>query len=741
MTLSRRRFLCALPTVTPGLSIAIQLHDWTRRGTAATAARFQPNAFLRIDANGVVTLWCIRLEMGQGVRTVLPMVLAEELEVDWAEIQVEQAEPGTQFAGITLHTSGSGSSSGTFRVLRTAGAAARELLVAAAASAWDVDVSSCHASRGAVTHAPTGRKMTYGSLASAAARLPVPQAPRLKDAKAFKLLGTPVRRVDGPAIVAGRATYGLDVRVPGMLFATIERAPTLGGSLIRFDGSEALKLTGVRQVLPVTAGIHPGVAVVAEDTWTALRARRALRIEWDLGPCRDFDSEQYLRQLPDACERADFVVRHEGDALGAIAVRARRLDATYVFPFQAHAPLETMNCTADVREHAAELWVPTQTDRRTLEQVAKVTGFPRDAITLHPVMMGGGFGRRLFSDYAAEAAQIAKVIGRPVQVVWTRQDDMRHGFFQPATAERFTAGIDANGRIVGLVHKTTASDLTIYDIHSGRNIWTSRPEAKEPDHYSVAQDPWGAFDTPYSFGALRVDCADVTSPVPVGPWRAVAYPSTVFARESFLDELAHLLGKDPIALRLELLPRDIIRIGSLVIDRARLARVLKAVAARPEWTASLTPAPGWRRGRGVAANVYHGRSYLAMLADVSVREDGSELRIERVMTIVDVGIALNPLALRAQTESGIAWGLSATLFGKMNFARGAAVESSFRDFRVLRMREMPAVETVILDSGASPGGYGEHPVPLVAPAVANAIFAATGRRIRSLPITPEKLKG
>jgi len=740
MTLSRRSFLRALPTVTGGLSIAIELGDWAEHDTVAAGAPFQPSAFLRIDGNGVVTLWCIRLEMGQGVRTVLPMVLAEELEVEWAQIRVEQAEPGAQFAGITLHTSGSGSSSGTFHVLRTAGAAAREMLVAAAAAAWGVDVASCHASRGAVTHAPTGRRRTYGSVASAAARLPVPQAPRLKDPKSFKLLGTPVRRVDGAAIVSGHAKYGLDVRVPGMLFATIERAPTLGGTLIRFDRSDALKVPGVRHVLPVTAGIHPGIAVIADDTWTALRARRALRIEWDAGPASDFDSDEYLRQLPDACERANFVVRHEGDALGAMATAARQLEATYVFPFQAHAPVETMNCTAHVMPHAAELWVPTQTDTRTFEQVAKVTGLPREVITIHPVLMGGGFGRRLFADYAAEAAQIAKAVGRPVQVMWTRQDDMRHGFFQPATAERFSAGIDPNGRIVGLVHKTTASSLTIFDIHRGRNIWTSRPEVKAPDHYSIAQDPWGAFDTPYAFGALRVDCADLTSPVPVGPWRAVAYPSTVFARESFLDELAHLLGKDPIALRLGLLPPDTIKTGSWVIDRRRLARVLEALAARPDWAVPLMPEHGWRTGRGVAANVYHGRSYVAMRADVSVREDNSELRVDRVTTIVDAGITLNPLGLCGQTESAVAWGLSATLFGKMNFARGAAVQSSFGDFRVLRMREMPAVETVILDSGASPGGYGEHPVPLVAPAVANAVFAATGRRIRSLPITREKLK-
>jgi isoquinoline 1-oxidoreductase beta subunit len=356
------------------------------------------------------------------------------------------------------------------------------------------------------------------------------------------------------------------------------------------------------------------------------------------------------------------------------------------------------------------------------------------------MLVGGGFGRRLFADFVAEAVQLSRESGKPVQLLWTHQDEIRHGYFQPATVERFEAGLSDDGRLTGLVHQTSASDLTIYDIHAGRNIWSG--PAKDPkadDAYASGQSPWGAFDTPYEFPALRVDCVDVTSPVPTGPWRAVQYPSTVFGRESFLDEVAHATGKDPIDLRLALLPEDVKTVGRQAIDRRRLRAVLQAVRDRSGWDRALAHTATRWWGRGVAANVYHAGSYLAMVAEVSVARDFSDLRVHRVVTAVDCGLALNPLGITGQTDSGITWGLSATLFGKMDFKNGAPIQSSYRDFRVMTMDRMPAVETVILPSEAEPGGFGEHPVPTVAPAVANAVFAATGRRIRNLPITAERL--
>lgn len=737
MTATRRQFLKT--SAAASLTIAFA---WPEIADAQSPpALFRPNAYLRIDPDDTITLWVTRLEMGQGVRTLLPAILAEELDAEWTRVRVEQASPGGVFKGIRLHTSGSGSSSAAFRTLRVAAAAAREMLVSAAAADWGVDAASCATERGSVVHAATNRRGSYGALAAAASRLPVPAKPTVKDASAFRLLGRPMRRVDGPAIVTGRAQYGLDVRVPGLLFASIERAPRLGATIARVDRDRALQVPGVRHVVEVTRGIHPGVAVVAVDTWSALKGRAALHVEWTQGSHHDFDSDRFLAELPRAFDRATFKVRHDGDALAALAAAPRRHEATYIFPFQAHATMETMNCTADVRSDRAEIWAPTQTDVRTLQQVARVTGLPDDAIQLHCVMMGGGFGRRLFADYAAEAAEISKAIAAPVQVLWTREDDMQRGYFQPATAERFTAGLDANGALVALVHKTTASDLTIYDIHEGRNIWTGAAKApKAADDYEKEETPWGAFDTPYEFPALRVDCADVTSPVPVGPWRAVEYPSTVFGRESFLDELADLVSKDPIAFRLELLPAGVRKIGSYDIDRKRLARALEAVRDRSRWTQPLTTVDGRTRGRGVAASVYHGGSYIAMVAEVSVSSDLSDVRVERIISAVDCGLALNPLGVLAQTESGIAWGLSATLLGKMDFRNGAPVQRSFADFHVLRIDRMPAIETSILESSAAPGGYGEHPVPLVAPSVANAVFAATGKRVRTLPLTPTSLR-
>jgi isoquinoline 1-oxidoreductase subunit beta len=467
LTTTRREFLCA--SAAAGFTVAFHLPELIA-APQPDVTTFEPNAYVQIAGDGVVTLWVTHLEMGQGVRTLLPMILAEELEADWARVRIEQASPSPRFKGIELHTSGSGSSSGSYRRLRTAGATAREMLIAAAAGAWAVDVKTCHARLGDVVHTPTGRRRGYGSLAASASRMPVPATPTLKDPAAFTLLGQSMKRVDGPAIVSGRAQYGMDVRVPGMLFASIERAPTLGGTLSRFDARAALEMPGVRHVVPVTTGIHPGIAVVADDNWSALRGRAALTISWVPGPLSAFDSDRFLSDLPLAFDRATFKVRHEGNAADALASAASRLEATYTFPFQAHAPMETMNCTARVTAGAAEVWAPTQTDVRTLAQIKKVTGLPDTAITLHCIMMGGGFGRRLFADYAAEAVEISKAIATPVQVTWTREDDMRCGYYQPATAERFTAGLDAGGALVALVHKTTSSDLTIYDIHDGRNI-------------------------------------------------------------------------------------------------------------------------------------------------------------------------------------------------------------------------------------------------------------------------------
>jgi isoquinoline 1-oxidoreductase beta subunit len=734
--ITRREFLRATGAAA-GLTIAFEL---STDASASPSAVFEPNAFLKIGADGKATLYAIRLEMGQGVRTLLPAMLAEELDIDWKDVTVASAD-GRRFRGVELHTSGSSSSRDTFTLLRKAGAAAREMLVRAAADTWGVDPSSCTSDHGKVIHGDSRRSLAYGKLVAKAASLPVPENPHLKEPPEYKTLGKPIKRSNGKEIVTGAVRYGMDVRLPGMLFASVSRAPTLGARLKGFDAKAALAIPGVVRVLSVKSGIHPGVAVVAKDTWTALKARAALTIEWEKGPAEDFDSDRFLEALPKALGTRQFKVRHEGDdARERVAKAEQRFEASYVFPFQAHAPLEPMNCTAYVKKDSVEVWAPTQTDVRSIEQAAKVAAVPKDRVELHCLLMGGGFGRRLFADYVAEAVELSRALNRPVQLVHSREDDMRHGYFQPATAERFSAALDAHGRITALVHDTTNSLLTIYPIHEGHDIWRDPPNRDAPS-YEADQTPWGAYDTPYAFPSLRVDCTDVTTPVPTGPWRAVEYPSTVFGRESFLDELAHRANIDPFTYRLELLPPGVKEVGPYKIDRTRLRKVLETARERSGWQQPIAAENGWRRGRGVAANVYHAQSYIAQIAEVSVAEDASSLRVDRILTVVDCGRALNPLGVEGQTESGIAWGLSATLLGKMDFKHGAAVQSSYRDFGVLRIDQMPRIETVLLDSGASPGGYGEHPVPLVAPAVANAVFAACGRRIRKLPITPEALRG
>jgi isoquinoline 1-oxidoreductase beta subunit len=735
VTLTRREFLQRSALAGSGLVLSTFVPELA----LADEPDFAPNAFLRIGADDTVTIAVIRHEMGQGVRTLLPMMVAEELEADWSRVRLEQAVTGPRFKGIRLHTSGSGSSRGTYETLRKAGAAAREMLVGAAAETWRVPAESCRAEDGAVVHVPSGRRLTYGRLATAAARRPVPADPKLKTPDQFKLLGKPIKRIDGPAIVTGRAQYGLDVRVPGMVFASIERAPVLGAKLVRFDDAAARRMPGVIAVVPVKSGIQQGVAVVATSTWAAFRARPALRIEWEEGPHRDFDSDQFERELDAGLEKATFAVRHEGDALAALASAAKRHEATYTFPFQAHAPLEVMNCTADVRADRATFWAPTQTQHRSMEQAVKVTGLPEEKIEIHAVMMGGGFGRRLFADYLAEAGEISKSIGRPVQVVWTREDDMRHGFFQPCTAQRLSGGLDASGRLVAFTHRSTTSDLSIYAIHSGHGLYGVNPEPKAADAYSSDQDPWGSYDNPYDLPNLKVDAGPVWSPVPHGPWRAVAYPPTCWGRESFVDEMAHLAGADPLAFRLGLLTGGVREVGPFRIDQNRLARVHELAAERAGWNRPL-PNDGRLHGRGIAANVYHAGSYIVQVAHVSVARDLSNLRVEHMVCAIDCGYVLNPEGLLGQAESGIAWGLSYTLLGKVDFKQGRAVPRGFDDFEVIRMDAMPTIDYVVVPSTERPGGFGEHPVPMVAPAIGNAVFAATGLRLRRLPITPQALQ-
>jgi isoquinoline 1-oxidoreductase subunit beta len=734
MTVTRRAFLQTSARTGAGLVLGFQLAEFLSPAASGPAS-FEPNAYLRVTPDNTVTLWVTRSEMGQGVRTSLAAVLAEELEVDLATVQLQQAMPGARFQGISLRTSGSSSVPETFLALRRAGATAREMLVAAAAETWGVERASCHAQLGTVVHLPSGRRLRYGQLASRAARQVAPREAPLKDMKDFRLIGTRLLRVDGAAIVRGAATYGFDVRVPGMLVAVMQRCPLLGGKVVSFDGAKALAVPGVRRIVPIKSGIATGVAVVADTTWAALRGRDALTVEWDAGPNSSFDSDRFIQALEAALAQDGYPIRREGDPDRLLAGATRRVEALYTYPFQAHAPLEPMNCVASVRADGCDVWVGTQAPETAHADVTRMLGLPSEAIQIHTTLLGGGFGRRLFVDYVHEAVELSQAVGQPVHLIWTRADDMRHGFFHPASIEQVRAGLDGEGRAAVWLHKSVGSDLSMFGL-------PSEQDKKDVQRYARDESPWGAFDNPYSFPSMRVDYVPVDSPVPSGSWRAVDYPSRVYARESFIDEIAAALGKDPLQFRVELLqPGDILKLGGQRIDRRRMIRVLEVAREKAGWERPVGVRGGGGRvwGRGLAINVYHAGSYVAQVAEVSVAHDLSDLRVQRIVCVLDCGLVINLAGLEGQVESGITWGLSAALHGKIDFRNGRVVQGTYADFPVMRINEMPSIETYVVPSNAPPSGFGEHPVPPVAPAVANAVFAATGQRVRSLPITPASL--
>ena len=718
MMTSRRKFLKT--AALGGASLVIGF-DGTRLLSATKTAdsnAFVPNSWIRIDEDGAVTLTIGKCEMGQGVRTSLAMILAEELEADWRRINLVQAKP---YPGSDLGTGGSDSIASSWQPLRRAGAAAREALVTAAAARWKVDGSSCAASQGAVVHAPTGRRLEYGALVADAATLSLRGNAPLKKTSDFKIVGRRTSRIDGPDIVSGKARYGIDIKVPGMLFASLERPPWSGAKVKQMQEQRAREVSGVRSIIQLPRG----VAVVGDSTWAAIKGRTALAVEWDVAPKDAFDSDTHRRRLEKASRETGFITREE-DAPPETGAITKTLDATYYYPFYAHAPVESMNCVADVRSDRCTIWAPTQAPERLQREVSKLLGIAPTNVDVNITLIGGGFGRRLGVDYAIEAADISRAAKAPVQLLWSRADDMKHGHFQAASVHHLSAGFDARGTPVEWKHTEAGSFHNLSPI-----------DPKQTHDAEWYQDwSWGAYDVPYAFPAIRTAYVPVDLGVKHGPWRSVFAPSCVFARECFFDELAHARNADPLAFRLEMLKgTDVFRAGSTTVDRRRLRRVLETVREKSNWGEPVAKG----RGRGVACNAYFGQTCIAYVVDVSLDQE-QNVRVDRVVAVVDCGRVVNPVGVEQQMEGGIIWGLSSALKGEITFRGGAAQQSTFADYGVARMRDAPAIEVHIVGSDAAePFGMGEPPVPPIVPAIANAVFAATGRRVRSLPIRPEHL--
>ena len=718
MITSRRAFLKT--AALGGASLVVAFDDKRLLGAGKGAAGpFKPNGWVSVNADGTVTLTIGKSEMGQGIRTSLAMILADELEADWGRIKLVQASPGPDFK--QLDTGRSSSIAGSWNMLRQAGAAAREMLIAAAAARWKVDPAACSAAKGEVVHSASKRSLKYGALVADASKLPIPADPPLKKASDFRLIGKPARCIDGRNIVTGAARYGIDTKIPKMLYASIERPPWRGAKPKSSQDANALAIPGVRLV-PCASGI----AVVGETTWAALKGRAALAVDWGDPPSDAFDSEAHFKRLDQASEEKGFAT-HQDEAPATPRAAARTIYASYFCPFYAHAPIETMNCVADVREGSCIIWAPTQAPNSLQEEVAKLLGTTPEKVEVNVTLMGGGFGRRLAFDYALEATEISRTIQAPVQVLWTRADDMRCGHFQAASAHRLSAGLDSADALVIWRHTKASSPPNL-------ELPGPAPVRDAAFYQNLSR---GAYDTPYAIPSIETAYVAVDSPVRHGPGRAGFAPSSVFAREAFIDEVAHVHGSDPLAYRLELLQGpDTFKAGSLTIDRRRLRRVLEVVREKSGWGAAVAS----RHGRGVACNIYDGETHIAYVVDVAV-DDAGKVRVERVVAAVDCGLVINPTGVEEQVESGIIWGISSALMSEITFRNGAVQQATYVDYHVARMQDTPAIEVHIVPSDATqPFGMSEPPVPPIAPAIVNAVFAATGKRVRRLPIRSEDLK-
>jgi isoquinoline 1-oxidoreductase beta subunit len=720
VNLSRRDFLKAGAGLTLGIavpSLAQMAGPGQGGGSVVAAGAFEPNAFVRIGTDNTVTVIVKHLEMGQGTYTGLPTLVAEELDADWSQIRVEGAPADASrynnlFLGTMQGTGGSTALANSYEQMRKAGAAARAMLLAAAAERWNVAPDSITIARGVVVHPPSNRKTTFGQLAASAAKQPVPQELKLKDPKDFALIGRRVTRTDSRAKSNGTAIYTQDVKLPGMLTALVAHPPRFGGKPKSFDAAKAKAVKGVVDVV----AIPQGVAVLANDFWSAKKGRDALVVEWEESGAFKLGSAEIMAGYKNLAATPGLPARKEGDLPGAFARSAKTLEAAYEFPYLAHACMEPMNCVVKLSADACEIWNGEQFQSIDQPEVAAVLGMKPEQVKLNMLFAGGSFGRRAnpHADYVVEATQIAKAIdGRaPVKLVWTREDDMRAGHYRPMYYHALKAGLDAQGNVIAWQHRIVGQSILAGTAFEGMMVKDGI------DATSVE----GAANLPYAVPNLGVELHSPKMGVPVQWWRSVGSTHTAFSTETFLDELAAATGKDPYQVRRALLARS-----------PRHKTVLEMAATEADWSTPLVSARvGDRRGRGIAVHESF-NTVVAQVAEVTVRRDGS-WRVDRVMCAVDCGLAVNPDVIRAQMESGIVYGLTAAMHGAITLKDGVVEQSNFHDYMPLRMNEMPRIGVYIARSSEKPTGVGEPATPVIAPAVANALFAATGKPIRSLPI-------
>ncbi len=706
VSIPRRRFLQTSALATAGLIIGFRL---PLEGEAAgPEAEFVPNAFLHIAPDGLVTVLVGKSEMGQGVYTALSMIAAEELDADWSKVRVEAAPAAPAYfhtAFGTQMTGGSSSVWSDYDQFRKAGAVARAMLVAAAAQSWSVDAASCRTENGNVIHDTTKKRASYGSLATAAAKLTPPKEVKLKDPKDFRIIGKPTHRLDTPEKTNGKAIFGIDVKLPGLLTALIAHPPVFGAKVRSVNSDKAKAIAGVRGVYQIPAG----VAVVADSFWPAKQGRDALVIEWDEGPMADFSTAKQRADFTELAGKPGLVARNDGDAAQALASAAKKIEAEYELPYLAHATMEPMNCVARISGDSCEIWTGTQAQTIDQGAAAAAAGLKPEQVKVHTTFLGGGFGRRasLVAQFVLEAVHVAKAAKTPVKVVWTREDDMRGGYYRPFFHDRFSAGLDADNNPVAWKHTIVGQSIMTGTMFESFGV-------KDGIDGSSVE---GAKELPYDIPNLRVELHSPKLGVPVHFWRSVGHSHTGFVTESFFDELAHAAGKDPFEMR-----------RALLAKHPRNRGVLELAAEKAGWGKPLAAG----RGRGIALHESF-ESFVAQVAEVSVSKAGV-LRVHRVVCAIDCGQIVNPDTIKAQMESCIIFGLTAALYGEISFERGRVKQSNFHDYKMLRIHEAPEIEVHIMPSTEKHGGVGEPGVPPVAAAVGNAIFAATGKRIRRLPI-------